>query len=203
MPIVLTRLVLVLAVLLGLPPAAPLAAQPVVRCEAADGRVTYTNEPCPGATPRTRAVNDTPAVQAGRTAPDTADKADKADKAAMPAAAARGADIGPTRPAAPAHSAERTGAAHGAEAARAMAPAGRAQPGIEPSRTASNLTAAQQLEQLDQEHARQQVQCTQLQRRIGFARNDVDTAFGGQRASAELQLRRLQDEYQSLCPAQP
>ncbi|MFO0206886.1 MAG: DUF4124 domain-containing protein, partial [Betaproteobacteria bacterium] len=49
--------------------AAPLAAQPVVRCEGTDGRVTYTHEPCPGGARTARAVDNTPAVQAQREAP--------------------------------------------------------------------------------------------------------------------------------------
>ncbi|MFO0101242.1 MAG: hypothetical protein ACK53J_04705, partial [Betaproteobacteria bacterium] len=86
--------------------------------------------------------------------------------------------------------------------ARPAAPRGSAEARKEATQPASTLTPAQQIEQLDQERARQRAQCVQLERRIGFARTDVDTALGSQRASAELQLRRLQDEHRLLCPAQ-
>jgi hypothetical protein len=58
------------------------------------------------------------------------------------------------------------------------------------------------MEQLDLERARQQRACDQLERRLAFARGDVDAATGGQRASAELQLRRLQEDYRQQCPMQ-
>ena len=55
---------LILAV--GLPAAAACAAGPIVRCESGDGRVVYSNEPCPDGTRRTRTVNETPAVEVGK-----------------------------------------------------------------------------------------------------------------------------------------
>ena len=56
----------IFAVGLLLPPSA--AAQ-VYRCEGADGRITYTNERCPGTARRTRTVDDSPLLQAQRDRP--------------------------------------------------------------------------------------------------------------------------------------
>jgi hypothetical protein len=58
------------------------------------------------------------------------------------------------------------------------------------------------MEQLDRERDRQRRACDQLQRRIAFARNDFDAAPDGQRASYELQLRRLQEDFVAQCPMQ-
>ncbi|MCA3222375.1 MAG: DUF4124 domain-containing protein [Burkholderiales bacterium] len=185
--------------------AAPLAAQPVVRCEGTDGRVTYTNEPCPGGARTARAVDNTPAVQAQREAPARSAGKDKdkdknsandndSDKSGHKIGdKSKAADRAPARPAA------LKGRDGGREGSRAE---GNGEGRIESAQTTSSLTPAQQIEQLDQERARQRAQCVQLERRIGFARTDVDTALGNQRASAELQLRRLQDEHRLLCPAQ-
>ena len=88
--------------------------------------------------------------------------------------------------------------------ARDAAPARATAAGVTASRlrTASNLSTAQQVEQLDQERDRQRRACDQMQRRIAFARNDVESATDGQRASYELQLRRLQEDYLVQCPMQ-
>jgi hypothetical protein len=171
--------------------AAPLAAKPVVRCEGTDGRVTYTNEPCPGSARTARAVDNRPAVQARREAPArSADKDNEKDSGKDSDRHTGGDSDGDKRKSA------------GRAPVRPAAPRGSEEGRIEATHAASNLTPAQQIEQLDQERARQRAQCVQLERRIGFARTDVDTALGSQRASAELQLRRLQDEHRLLCPAQ-
>lgn len=174
--------------------AAPVAAQPVVRCEGTDGRVTYTNEPCPGSARRTRAVDGTPAVQAQREAARRADEDNEKDSgkdSGKDSDRRKGGDSGGDKR-----------KAAGRAPVNAAVPKGREEGRIEATHAASNLTPAQQIEQLDQERARQRAQCVQLERRIGFALTDVDTALGSQRASAELQLRRLQDEHRLLCPAQ-
>ena len=56
------------------------AAQTVQRCEAADGKVTYSNSPCPDGTKSARQVNTTPpiAVEEQKAAKDRA-KRDAAD----------------------------------------------------------------------------------------------------------------------------
>ena len=69
-------------------------------------------------------------------------------------------------------------------------------------RTTADLTPTQQMEQLDQERDRQRSACEQMLRRIDFAYNDFQSATDGQRASYELQLRRLQEDYLVQCRMQ-
>ncbi len=192
------------------------ASAQVFRCEGADGRVTYTNEPCPSTARKSRTVDDSPPVQAQReraaAKTDDATKADikadtktetsdstKADAAKEPA---KDAGKDSTKDAARdgAKDLARDATKDG-KAARAAA-AGATPSQIRTATTASNLTPAQQMEQLDLERARQRRACEQLERRLAFARSDVDGATGGQRASAELQLRRLQEDYLLQCPMQ-
>lgn len=179
-----------LLVALGLLVVTPASAQ-VYRCEAADGRVTYTNEPCPSTARRTRTVDDSPPVQAQRDRPGekAASKADETVAKAEGEAKAEPAkaDMPKAEP-----------AKDGAKPARATSSGATASQ----LRTANNLSPAQQMEQLDLERARQRRACDQLDRQLAFARRDVDAATGGQRASAELQLRRLQEDYLVQCPMQ-
>jgi outer membrane biosynthesis protein TonB len=189
---------------LGLLLATPAAAQ-VYRCEGADGRVTYTNEPCPSTARRTRTVDDSPPVQAQRDRPgekpavkadESASKAESEPKAEPAKADVAKADVAKPEAAKPDAKAEP--AKDAAKAARATASGATASQ----LRTANNLSPAQQMEQLDLERARQRRACDQLDRQLAFARRDVDAATGGQRASAELQLRRLQEDYLVQCPMQ-
>ena len=168
----------------------PSAAAQVYRCEAADGRITYTNERCPTSSRRTRTVDDSSPVQApsdrpvASTAARTGEAVAKADSESSPTAAAQ-ADPGKV-------------------SAKEAAPARATAAGAKASRVpvATNFSPAQQIEQLDRERDRQRRACDQLQRRIAFARNDFDAAADGQRASYELQLRRLQEDFVAQCPMQ-
>jgi hypothetical protein len=92
----------------------------------------------------------------------------------------------------------------GKVSAKEVAPARATAAGTTASRrpAAANFSPAQQMEQLDRERDRQRRACDQLQRRIAFARNDFDAAPDGQRASYELQLRRLQEDFVAQCPMQ-
>jgi len=172
----------------------PSAAAQVYRCEAADGRITYTNERCPSTARRTRTVDDSPPVQAQSERP-AANKAPPAGDAVVktesesPQAGAK---------------AEAVKAEPAKDSAKAAAPARATASGATVSRvpTAASLSPAQQMEQLDRERDRQRIACDQLQRRIDFARNDFETATDGQRASYELQLRRVQEDYLAQCPKQ-
>jgi hypothetical protein len=164
------------------------AAAQVYRCEAADGRITYTNERCPSSARRTRTVDDSPPVQApsdrpvASTAARTGEAVAKTDSESSPAGVA---DTGKV-------------------SAKEVAPARATAAGTTASRrpAAANFSPAQQMEQLDRERDRQRRACDQLQRRIAFARNDFDAAPDGQRASYELQLRRLQEDFVAQCPMQ-
>ena len=168
----------------------PSAAAQVYRCEAADGRITYTNERCPTSSRRTRTVDDSAPVQApsdrpvASTAARTGEAVARTDSESSPAGAAK-AD---------------TGKVSAKEAAPARATAAGATASRLP--VAANFSPAQQMEQLDRERDRQRRACDQLQRRIAFARNDFDAAADGQRASYELQLRRLQEDFVAQCPMQ-
>ena len=181
----------IFAVGLLLPPSA--AAQ-VYRCEGADGRITYTNERCPGTARRTRTVDDSPPLQAPRDRPvaNTAARTEEAvaTDSESPRAGAAKAEAVKSDPA--------------KNSAKDAAPARATAAGATASRlrNASNLSPAQQMEQLDQERDRQRRACDQMQGRIAFARNDVESATDGQSASYELQLRRLQEDYLVQCPMQ-
>ena len=171
----------------------PSAAAQVYRCEAADGRITYTNERCPTNARRTRTVDDSPPVQApsdrpvASTAARPGEAVAKTDSESSPTGAAK---------------AEAAKAEPGKVSAKEAAPARGMAAGATASRlpAAANLSPAQQIEQLDRERDRQRRACDQLQRRVAFARNDFDAATDGQRASYELQLRRLQEDFLAQCP---
>jgi hypothetical protein len=195
---------------LGLQFATPASAQ-VNRCEGADGRVTYTNEPCPSTARRTRTVDDSPPVQAQRDragekaaakTDENAAKTESEAKAEPAKADVAKADV--AKPDAAKSDAPKADAAKTETGKDSAKPARATASGATASqlRTATNLSPAQQMEQLDIERARQRRACDQLDRQLAFARRDVDAATGGQRASAELQLRRLQEDYLVQCPMQ-
>jgi hypothetical protein len=51
------------ALLAGAGVGAPCQGAPISRCEFSDGRVIYSDEPCPSGTQKTRTVDDKPAVE--------------------------------------------------------------------------------------------------------------------------------------------
>jgi len=183
----------------------PSAAAQVYRCEAADGRITYTNERCPTNARRTRTVDDSPPVQApsdrpvASTAARPGEAVAKTDSESSPTGAAKAEAAKAEAPKAEAPKAD-TGKVSAKEAAPARGMAAGATASRLPA--AANLSPAQQIEQLDRERDRQRRACDQLQRRVAFARNDFDAATDGQRASYELQLRRLQEDFLAQCPMQ-
>jgi Domain of unknown function (DUF4124) len=174
---------------------APSAAAQVYRCEGADGRITYTNERCPGTARRTLTVDDSPPVQTqgGRPLVNTAVPPEGAVAKADNQSPGTGAAKAPAVKSDPAK-----------DRAKDAAPASATAAGGTAIRlgTAANLSPAQQMEQLDQERDRQRRACDQMERRIAFARNDFESATDGRRASYELQLRRLQEDYLVQCPMQ-
>jgi len=155
--------------------AAATGAQAVYRCEDRDGRITYTDEPCPSTARTARRVDDSPPVQSGdnrdapaKSAPETRETRD-ADGKDAPRVAAE------TRPAAP-------------------------QGSLQPGRIVASTSPEQEIQRLDELRTRQQRQCTELRRRADYARRDLQSAIGADRASAELALRRLQEEARLVCP---
>ncbi len=161
------------------------AADAINRCEGRDGRVTYTDEPCPATARSTRRVDDSPPVQVREAAVKDA----KADARTDPK---DGKDAGN----APARDPQNAKDAKDAKDGKDVA-SGRLLPG----RIVASTNPEQEMQRLDEQRARQQRQCADLTRRIDYARRDLTGSIGGDRASAELALRRLQEEAKLVCPA--
>lgn len=127
----------------------------IVRCEAADGRVTYSNAECPPETKAVRNVEQSPpvVVHGGQ----------------QPAAKTTG-----------------------------IRPLASPQPG---TRRRSDDPARLDQELTDQ-LAEQRRECEARLREMQRLRDDLEATSGGARASAELALRRSQDDYRALCPRQ-
>jgi hypothetical protein len=125
------------------------SAQSVFRCEGKDGRVTYSDEPCPSDSRAARKLEDAPSVStaAGKDAPRDAREAGK----------------------------------------------------IAQSRAASS-DPAQENRRLDEQIAATRRECVELSRRVQYAKQDLEAASADQRATAELALRRAQDQYALYCP---
>jgi hypothetical protein len=155
-------------------------AQAVNRCEDRNGRVTYTDEPCPPGARSARRVDDSAPVQVR----DSAGRpADAKDEAAEPKGEAAKADAGKS-------STARTTADKGAPAAGEL----------RAGRIVASRTPEQEMQRLDELRARQQRQCAELTRKVDYARADLQAASSSDRASAELALRRLQEEARTVCP---
>ncbi len=158
------------------------AAEAINRCEGRDGRVTYTDEPCPATARSTRRVDDSPPVQVR----EAAIKDAKADARTDPKDSKEAAN-------APARDPQNAKDAKDSKDAAS----GRLLPG----RIVASTNPEQEMQRLDEQRARQQRQCADLTRRIDYARRDLTGSIGGDRASAELALRRLQEEAKLVCPA--
>jgi len=183
----------------------PISGVALNRCEGRDGHVTYTNEPCPPNTRLARRIDTTPPVvtldprgakptesaparDEGRAGParETREARDEARATASPAQAERtvvAKDATPERPAAP------------PEPPRVDS-GGR----IQPATPAGPANPEQEIQRLDELRLRQERQCADLNRRIQFTRADLMTAGGADRASIELQLRRLEEDARAICP---
>lgn len=128
-------------------------AGPISRCDTGDGRVVYSDEPCPSGTKRSRLIDDKPPVEVIRSSDDTA-------RDAKSAGSLRRA---PSEPQLPAGDLGR------------------------------DREAASDLRKM---HL---AECDDLVRRIEYAQRDLSAAPEGERASAELSLRRLQAEHEGKC----
>lgn len=71
---------------------------------------------------------------------------------------------------------------------------------IEPSRPRSDFNPIQEDEKITAQIAAQRQACEQMARRLRFLEQDLATAQPANRSSAELALRRAQDEYLTQCP---
>lgn len=126
-------------------------AAPINRCEYSDGRVIYSDEPCPSGTQRSRTVDEKPAVEVIK-APTHE----------------RGLD---------------------AKSSGSVRRSGTTEPGV----ADKDPEAASELRKM------KVAECDDLVRRIEYAQHDLLAAAQGERASAELSLRRLQAEYEGKC----
>ncbi|HTT13450.1 MAG TPA: DUF4124 domain-containing protein [Burkholderiaceae bacterium] len=124
-------------------------AEPVFRCEGKDGRVTYSDSPCPSDSRTARKLDEAPPVST----------------------------------------------AAGKEAPRDAREAGQ----IAQSRTGTP-DALQESRQLDEQIAATRRECADLSRSVEYAKQDLDAATPNQRSTAELALRRAQDQYALICP---
>jgi hypothetical protein len=155
------------------------AADAINRCEGRDGRVTYTDEPCPATVRSARKVDDSPPVQA-RTAPlrEATESKDAKDTKAEPKEAEG-----------------KGGVAGGGEAAKGVA-----MPALQAGRITTSSSPEQEMQRLDELRERQRRQCAEATRRVDYATKDLQAAVGADRASAELALRRAQEEARGVCP---
>ena len=124
-------------------------AEPVFRCEGKDGKVTYSDSPCPSDSRAARKLDDAPPVSThgGKEAPRSAREAGQI--AQSPNA------------------------------------------GLDPM---------QENRQLDDQIAASRRQCQDLARSVQYAKQDLDAAIPSQRSTAELALRRAQDQFALSCP---
>jgi len=141
------------ATLLAAGPLSAVAA--IVRCEAADGKVTYSNTECPPDTKMIRKVEPSPPV-----------------------------------------------VVH--DGGRPQARAGDDRPVVklEASRPRRVEDPIQIDEELNAQLAEQRRECEARARELQRLQDEVNAAAPSARASAELSLRRAQDDYRGLCPRQ-
>jgi hypothetical protein len=143
-----TRLIILL---LGAGVGTLCSAAPINRCEFSDGRVIYSDEPCPAGTQRSRTVDEKPAVEVIKGAAHEH-----------------------------AQNAKSSGTVRRSEATEA---------GADDPEAASNLRKLKVAE------------CDDLVRRIEYAQHSLAAASEGERASAELSVRRLEAEHEGKCAA--
>lgn len=169
----------------------PAMAEGVQRCEDNAGRITYSNESCPPGTRRSRTVDTSePVVGTTRAVAPVAEKTDKAEEKSDKDKAGDKTDAkAEAKP-----DAERAASADkSATAERRARPAeGKlAARSAQIDRTPSSPTAPVSV--------RKDALCRDLATRTRFARQDLDSALPSQRASAELALRRAQEEHDAEC----
>jgi len=128
-------------------------AAPINRCEFSDGRVIYSDEPCPAGTQRSRTVDEKPAVEVIK---------------------------------APVHERGQNAKSSGTVRRSEL---------TEPGAESRDPEAASELRKM------KVAECDDLVRRIEYAQHDLNAAAQGERASAELSLRRLQAEHEGKCGA--
>ena len=71
---------------------------------------------------------------------------------------------------------------------------------IAQSKSSGKADPMQESRQLDEQIAATRRECVELGRRVQYAKQDLEGAIPAQRSTAELALRRTQDEYALYCP---
>jgi hypothetical protein len=130
--------------------ACAVAAEPVFRCEGKDGKVTYSDAPCPSDSRATRKLEEGPPVSTATT----------------------------------------KGAPRNARDSGQIAQ----------SRT-GRADSTQENRQLDDQIDASRRECAELSRRVYYAKQDLEAASPNQRSTAELALRRAQDQFALHCPS--
>jgi hypothetical protein len=159
-------------------------AQNVYRCEGDDGKVTYSDAPCPTSARKARRLDDQPPV--------IVHESKDATEAGSDAKRDRRHDDGRSE-----------NKNDGAAEARAIGEPrllGRLEPSRPDPRAKVNPILEDQ--KITAEREQQARECESLARRLRFLRDDVEAAQSSRRSSAELALRRAQDEFQQSCPQQ-
>lgn len=184
----------------------PAPAAALNRCEGRDGHVTYTNEACPPNTRLARRIDTTPAIitQEPRSAKPAEGAAARDETRTATAANRDGKEDREEGKAAKEAPADRAAAPKEVTPERTAAPppAPRIESGgrIQPATPAAPANPEQEIQRLDELRLRQERQCADLNRRIQFTRADLATTAGSDRASIELQLRRLEEDARAICP---
>ena len=125
----------------------------IVRCEGADGKVTYSNAECPPQTRPVRKVEPSPPI-----------------------------------------------VVHDGSQPAARSGSGRASISAPPGRPRGNDDPVQLDQELEAQLAEQRRECDARARDLQQLQADLTATSGSARASAELALRRAQDDYRALCP---
>ncbi|MCS6944352.1 MAG: DUF4124 domain-containing protein [Sutterellaceae bacterium] len=71
---------------------------------------------------------------------------------------------------------------------------------ITPSRSTARFDPEEEWRRLDEQIAATRRECAELSRRVQYARQDLESAPPSLRGTAELALRRAQDQYLLYCP---
>jgi Domain of unknown function (DUF4124) len=188
-PIRVTQLLLAAAALACVDPALA-----IYRCEDSRGRTVYSELPCPADMKTVRRVDESPAIRvldekAAGEKPVAEKPVEKpAEKPAAEKAGDKAVEKLTVKP---------TPETNGKPAAAAQATSD----SISATRgAAARFDPVQEDRRLNAQLNTQRRDCEQRARRIQFLQEDVRAATGSSRSSAELALRRAQDEYTQLCP---
>lgn len=133
--------------------AAARGAEAIIRCESADGKVTYSNGECPPNTRQVRRVELSPPI-----------------------------------------------VVHDGAQPPAKLPAAKAAPTITPAPPRRARDPVQEDRELTAQLAEQRRECEARARDVQRLQDELAAASADARASAELALRRAQDDFRGLCP---